>query len=114
MPRSTPAAQQVVRTGLNPALTAPDALGDVVTPGNVFLYVLNGSGSPITVTVKSTKTVDGLTVPDLEVTVGAAATRFIGPFPKGTFARASDVSDPGKIHVDYSAVASVTRAVIAL
>lgn len=43
----------------------------VVNDGRTFLYVINGSASPITVTIDVTATVDGIDVPDKTVTVAA-------------------------------------------
>lgn len=113
MARSTPAAQQITRAGLNVALTAPSADGDIVPPGNVALRVANGSGASVTVTVQTPGTVGGLAIADLTVTVPAAGTRDIGPFPASLFAQNTDaVVGPRMVLVDYSAVASVTRAVV--
>ncbi|MFI5561506.1 hypothetical protein ACIA2T_19685 [Amycolatopsis japonica] len=78
------------------------------------LYVANGSASPITVTVQTPLTVDGLNVEDLTVTVPASGFRLIGPFPVGTFGQPSDNANAGKALVDYSSVTSVTRAVVSL
>ncbi|MFI6160392.1 hypothetical protein ACIA59_10630 [Micromonospora haikouensis] len=114
MARASVTTQQVTRTGLNPALTAPPADGDIVDCGRVALMVTNGSGSPITVTVEATAAQDGLDVADLVVSVPASGTRLIGPLPARTFGQPYDSADAGRAFVDYSAVASVTRAVITI
>lgn len=116
MPRVSQTTQQIVRAGLNPVLTAPNALGagngDVVDLDNVFLYVNNASGGPITVTVLSPITQDGLALSSLAVSVPAAGFRLIGPLPSRSFANPAGGLDAGRGYVEYSAVASVTRAVV--
>jgi len=58
--------------------------------GRTFLRVVNGSGDPITVTINSNRTIDGLTLPNATVTIAATADadglddQLIGPFT-GTF-----------------------------
>ncbi|MBN6037476.1 hypothetical protein [Amycolatopsis sp. 195334CR] len=114
MARLSPATQAIVRTGLAPALTAPNGDGDIIDTGRVFLEVANGGGSPITVTVVSTAEVDGLPVEDLEVSVPAAGRRLIGPFAKTTFGQPAGDANVGKAFVNYSGTTSVTRGVFAL
>lgn len=114
MARVSQTTQQVVRTGLNPVLSEPTADGDIVDCGRVALYVVNGSGSPITVTVTATAAQDGLDVVDLVVSVPAAGTRLIGPLPARTFGQAYDSADAGRAYVNYSAQTDVDRAVISL
>ena len=114
MPRTSVTTQQVTRAGLNPSLPAPTASGDVVDCGQLALWVINGSGASITVTVQATAQVDGLDVADLVVPVLAAGQRLIGPFPARTFGQPSGSADAGRAYVDYSAVASITRGVISI
>ena len=111
-PRIVVAAQKIVPAGLALNLTAPTVDGDVVPTGAVGLYVLNGSGAPITVTAQTPQTVEGLAVAENIVTVPAGAFRIIGPFAAGTYGRPSSGADPGKVYVDYSAITSVTRGLI--
>lgn len=69
-------------------LVAPTAThgNKFVNDGKTFLRVQNGSASPITVTIDVTAQVDGLSVPDLVVTVAATGDaaglddQLIGPF----------------------------------
>jgi hypothetical protein len=80
----------IVRAGIvvEETMVEPTATdGDYVpNDGKTFLYVINGSAAPITVTVDTPATVDGQALADL--TVAAAATgdgdgldkKFIGPF----------------------------------
>lgn len=114
MARTSVSTQQITRAGLNPTLTQPTVDGDVIDAGAVFLYVDNGSAASIDVTVQSPLTVDSLAVEDLVVAVPAGTFRMVGPFPARTFARPTGQTDAGRVYVDYSAQASVTRAVVSL
>lgn len=112
-PRIAPAVQKIVAAGLTPVLTAPTVDGDVISAGgSLFVMVTNASGAPITVTAQTPQTVEGLAVSEQIVSVPAAGTKLIGPFPAGTYGRPSGGADPGKVYLDYSAIASVTRALI--
>lgn len=113
MARTSVTSQAVVRTGLNPTLTAPTVDGDIVDTGNVALWVDNASGGAVTVTVQTPVTQDGLDLSELAVSVPAGAFRLIGPLPARTFAQPGDAAvGAGRVLVDYSAITSVTRAVI--
>lgn len=112
MARTTINAQQIVRTGLASALAAVDQPNgnQFANDGMSFLYVKNGSGSPITVTVGTPGNVDGLAIADLTVSVPATTgERMIGPFPPGIY----NQSD-GNVYVDYSSGTSVTAGVFRL
>jgi hypothetical protein len=119
MARVNVTTQLVTRAGLTPVLTEPTADGDVIDTGRVALYVVNGSGAPINVTVTSTASQDGLAVEDLVVAVAAAVTKLIGPLPPRTFAQPAGAvesggDDAGRVYVDYSAQTDVDRAVVTL
>lgn len=113
MPRALPAPVRPVPAGVDPAYAAPTVDGDAV-PAGCYVAVRNGSAADITVTAVTGGTTDGLAVADVPVVVPAGGERLIGPFgnrdlwvqPSGTTA--------GLVHLDYSAVASVTRAVVAV
>lgn len=111
MARSTPATQDVPADGLAAAMTAPNVDGDIVDAGGgIFITVLNGSGASINVTVQTPGTSFGLAVADRVIAVAAGASKDI-PIPR-YYRQASDaVTGPNQALVDYSAVASVTRAV---
>jgi hypothetical protein len=113
MARDSVTTQKITRAGVTPTLTAITANNDVIDAGAVILEVSNGGGSSINVTVNSPLTCDGLTVGPLVVAVAAGATKRIGPFPPATFAR-TIAPDVGRVYVDYSAITSVTRAVVSL
>ena len=111
MTRSTPATQDITADGLAAAMTAPSADGDIVDGGGgIFITVLNGSGAPITVTLQTPATSYGLAVADRAVTVAAGASKDI-PLPRYLRQDSDAVTGPNQVLVDYSAVASVTRAV---
>lgn len=80
-----------------------------VNTGREMIIIRNASGSPITATVVSPITRDGLAVQDRIYTVAAGATDIYGPFPKATY---SDVDDSNKAKVVCSSVTSVTIAAI--
>jgi hypothetical protein len=104
------AAQVVSIAGLNPTYAAAAAGGDeFANNGRRMLHVQNGSGSSITVTITTPGTTAGLSIADPAVTVPNSGSRMIGPFPTGLY-NAAD----GNVDVAYSAVTSVTVAVIEL
>jgi hypothetical protein len=100
-------ATTLARAGIDPVpTTASDVLGDeVLNPaGDAYFLVKNASGAGITVTLQIRATgPDGATVTNPTVTVPAAGTRIIGPFPASIYNDAS-----GKAKITYSAVTSVT------
>lgn len=102
-------------TPVAPALTgATLALGAAAASdtferrqGDSVLVVNNASGGSINVTIVSRATPDaGEAVADLVVAVPAGAQKMIGPFPQ----QFEDAS--GLVTANFSATASVTRAVI--
>jgi hypothetical protein len=115
MARVSVTTQRITRAGLNVALTAPTVDGDIIDAGQVALRVANGSGSSINVTVQTpgTDPASGSARQELIVAVPAAGARDIGPFPASLFAQPADATvGPLRVLVDYSAVATVTRAVV--
>lgn len=111
MARLAQLTQEIDRVGLVPAMTAPTVDGDIVDCGNVAIMVDNASGGSINVTVEATATLDGLDVEDLVVPVAAGTVALIGPLPQRTFGQLSG-ANKGSAFVNYSAQASVTRAII--
>lgn len=101
-------ATQLVRAGIDPTPTTPAAAGGdtVANPaGDVAFFVKNGGASPITVTLNITAPgPDGAAVTNPTVSVPAGATRFIGPFPTGTYNNVAT----GLVQINYSSVTSVT------
>jgi hypothetical protein len=111
MARVSVTSQELALAGLAPALTGPTVDGDIVEVGKNFLMVTNGSGSPINVTIQVTEKVYDLDVADRVVAVAAGATKFI-PLTLVVYKQPAGDVNAGKALVDYSAVASVTRAVV--
>lgn len=91
-------------TGLNFTAEAAAGGGDSFTnDGKQFLYIKNGGGSPITLTVVTQQQVDGLAVADKTYTIGAGEEWMIGPFPTATYNDSN-----GRVQLTYSGVTSVT------
>lgn len=109
MPRTALTVQQISRGGLAPAYGAANVDGhSVPNTGREAIHVKNGSVSSINVTLITPGTVDGQAIGDRVVAVPAGGERFLGPFP-GTVYNQPGTSD---VHVDFSAVTSVTVAAI--
>lgn len=91
------------------ALAAANVDGHMIDgDGDIVLFVLNGSGGSINVTVQTAATEDGLAVAEQIVAVAAGVQKVIGPFRPNTYNRASGDTDGGKVYIDFSAVATVT------
>lgn len=93
--------------GLTPAFVQAANTDTVPANGKVCLWVKNGSGAPITVTIITTAVYSGLAVADVAVVVAAGAEKIIGPFARSLFANAQ-----GEADIDYSATTTVTRAAL--
>src|SRR5262245_2385259 len=90
--------------------TAADATGNNWTnTGGEFLFIKNGGGSSITLTlaVGPGAVVDGQTPTSKTVTVAAGKEFLVGPFPVTIY---SDVNN--LMNITYSGVTSVTVAVL--
>jgi hypothetical protein len=120
MSRVSVTTQLIPYAGLLPVMTAPTVANDVVDGGRTALHVINGGGASITVTVVTPGVVDGdLPITDRVVTVPVGTTPTIIPLSSPNYrqtAASVDVTVPvnadvGRCYVNYSAVASVTRAV---
>ena len=109
------AVQQIVRTGLAPALAAAAAGGDAFpNTGRVFLRVANANaGAARTVTVASQLPAgaipQGAVKTDLAVAVPAQDERCIGPFDPASFNDAN-----GRVVVTYDTEADLTVGAFAL
>ena len=108
--------QQISEAGVaDLTLTAAAGGGDTfVHYATLMLLIVNGSGSPITITVSEqlatntepTNTIYGsLTKSDATLVVGAGDTGIFGPFAAKSFKDSS-----GNINVSYSGVTSLTIA----
>lgn len=102
--------QSIKHTGLTPSFVAATGGGDDwINTGREFLYVKNGDASPMTVTVNSRVLSNYATDVDVEVSVPASSEKLIGAFPTQRFNDSTN-----KAAISYSAVTSVTVAVITL
>lgn len=112
----------MARTLITPQRATSAGLEAVYEPANVdgnsyrmvtgrVLHVVNGSGADITVTIPTPASVDtlvdGLAVPSRTITVTAGEGRFIALGNSSVYRQTGGVA-----HVDYSAVTTVTVAVI--
>jgi hypothetical protein len=107
---------QKIGEGLAPVLTEPTVDGDVVDTGAVFLMVENTTAGPVTVTVQSPITVDGLAVAEHVRVIAAGTTEFVarhGGLPRRLFGQPTGSVDAGRAYVDYDVQLGVNRAVIA-
>jgi hypothetical protein len=111
MARTALTVQTLSDVGIEPAYAAANAAGNMFpNTGRSILHVVNGGGASIDVTVQSALQVSGLDLADLTVAVPAGEERMIGRLPVRTFNRASGVTDPNQVYVDYSDVTSLTVA----
>ena len=115
MARTSLSAQTVTSAGAVISMTSANADGHSFTStGLQVLRVKNGSASPIDVTVKTDVTRDGsLALPDRVVAVAAGAEKTIGPFDPNVYQQKSG-SDQGKVLVNFSAVTTVTVALVSI
>jgi hypothetical protein len=109
MAEITPQAASL--TGLTPTFAAAADADQVRCNGRTLLWVKNGSGSPINVTIVTTIQYAGLAVADVVVAVPAGGEKLIGPFERSIFGGSGANRDLAEI--DYSSTASVTRAALA-
>lgn len=100
--------QRTALTGLAPVFSGAAVGGDsFVNSGRAYLHVKNGSAAAITVTVNSQTACNYGFDHDAVVNVAAGAETIIGPFAQSRFSDAS-----GLVQVTYSAVTTVTVAVV--
>ncbi len=71
--------------------------------GNTWLYVLNGSGGNVVVTIKTPLTVEGIAVAEITKTLAAGEDWIFGTFSTRIFNQTN-----GEVHVDYDSITSVT------
>lgn len=100
--------QRTGLTGLAPAFAGAAVGGDTfINSGRVYLHVKNADTVDKTVTVNSQTPCSQGFDHDAVVVVPAAGERIIGPFAKSRFDDAN-----GQVQITYSAVTSVTVAVV--
>lgn len=108
--------QNCVDTGLAPNFGNANAAGDrMPNDARTFLWVKNGGGAPITVTITAQKT--SISVGNFGTlaksngggTVADGAEKLFGPFAPGAFNNGN-----GQVVISYSGVTSVTVAAVRL
>lgn len=110
MPATELTVQQMTPDGANITFVAANADGNFfINNGRTFLWVKNGSGAGITVTVAAPGPCDQTFTHPTNPVVPAGGERDIGSFLVARFSNAS-----GNVDVTYSAVTSVTVAAVKL
>ncbi len=105
---ATLTTQTVVRTGTTFTTASAAGGGDQFrNTGREVLYVSNGGGSPINVTLAPAGLPGGLALATHVVAVANGAAKFIGPFDPTFYNNAS-----GMMPITYSGVTSVVVAVV--
>lgn len=94
------------------AVSAVVGDGDAVLPGTVLL-INNASGAGVTITIVTGGTSDqALAISDFTFTIPAGTQEAVGPIPGGpTWVQPSGAT-AGRVHIDYSASTSITRAAL--
>ncbi len=111
MARDLPAVQAFTTGGLLATYTAVSANNDaIVNNGRRVVHVKNGSVGSINVTENIGQTIDGQTAAAKVVAIAAGADKFFGPWPQAY----NQPDGSSQVWIDYSATASVTRAVLEL
>lgn len=109
MPRTSLSIQPTTRDGLAATYSAADAASgnDFANSGAEFLHVKNTGASPVTLTIPTSITIDGLAVTDRTVTIPATTgDLFIGPFDNSFYGA------DGRVQLDWSGATGVTVAVL--
>lgn len=104
--------QVISKNGIVPSyVTATLTDGNKFTnTGKEFIHVINGSGSSINVTMPTPAQVAGLDIEDKVIAIGAGVDTMIGPFEPGYYNQSG--ADKGKTYVEFSAITSVTVAIL--
>lgn len=110
MARTALASQTATEAGIVPTFSAANAAGHSISPG-AMLYVKNGGGGSINVTIQTPATFRGKDVAETVVAVGAGVDKIIGGLDRASYVRTS-APDKGTIYVDFSGVTSVTVAAL--
>jgi hypothetical protein len=100
----------VDRNGVDPSVAAVAAAGggdSFVNTGVETVFVKNGGGSPITVTLLLQAQVDGQAAASRTVSISNGAQKIFGPFPTAAYNDGNS-----RMNLTYSAVTSVTVAIL--
>lgn len=100
--------QKVALTGLAPTFSTASAGGDkFINKGTEIIHIKNGGASPITLTIDSIEKCSHGFDHDLAISVPNGGERIIGPLGVNRFNGID-----GKVSLTYSAVTSVTLAIL--
>lgn len=105
---ATLTVQDIDRDGVAITAVAAAVGGDqFINNGKTYIYIDNGSGAPITATLATAGTTQGLAIADQTVVVAAGEVVIAGVYSTSLFNDANRM-----IQVTYTAVTSVTVAVL--
>lgn len=95
-------------TNLTTLATAAAGGGDsFANTGSEYLYIANGAGSSITLTLVMQATTDGQAITNKTVTVTNAERMLVGPFPTALYNDANS-----RMNVTYSSATTITVAAL--
>ncbi len=118
MARTELTVQEVDRDGLKATYVSGDATNDHSWDNRseaVFVHILNGGASACVATFLTPKTVDGLAVAELIVSVPAGEDWFIGPFRNDLYGQEEvDAGLAKAVLLDIDQDSSVTLAALKL
>lgn len=106
---ATYTVQTAAQTGITPTQNAVAASDKFNNDGKTILWVENGSGSTLTVTITTAATAGGVAIADPTVSISNGAKKVIGPFKTSIYNDSN-----GQITVAYDQTTSVTAAVISI
>ena len=102
--------QEITRDGLEVSYQAASAeMSFTNTNENVWVHVKNSSGGLLTITIITSREIDGLSVTDRTVTVADGTEKFIGPFKNSDYGNSTQT-----VYFDFDATTSVTAAAMKL
>ncbi|MBT9156628.1 MAG: hypothetical protein DDT37_01616 [Firmicutes bacterium] len=113
MARVDLSVQAVTPTGMWPTLTAAITAGHMFpnTERGMLIFVRNAHTAPVTVTIPSTFSRDGLALAARVVTVPNGTDRLIGPVFGENHNQIAG-ADIGKTYIDYSLITAISVAVL--
>lgn len=105
MARQNITVNQITRAGIANVAGVAGTVDGIMfdNGGTTFLEVTTSAGSARTITFVTPGLVGDRQIEDLVVSVPAATTRKIGPFPTDTYNRPAGGTDPGKVYADFQA-----------
>lgn len=108
MARTDVTVGEISRAGIAETLIPAIVDGHMfLNGGDVHAVILNTDVAAKTITFITPRTVHGLAVGDLAITLNQNDRKKVGPFPPDTFNQPTG-ADAGKVYVDYSAITGVS------